>query len=448
MGQTFPDMSPETTLAPEGVAEARPVDADERLVLLDVLRGFALCGVFVSNVAMWFSGRAFFSRAQSEALMASAPLVDKVVGYTTMLLVFGKFITIFSFLFGLGFSIQLFRAEARGTSIVPLYMRRLGVMLLIGVSHLFLLWYGDILSTYALLGFALLLFRKRLDKTLFVWAAILIFVLPLVFMGISKLLPLLSSLTPEARAAAEAAAKEQTTALRAQTLEAFQSGGYFEVVGANAAYYFRDFVNGMVFVLPPLLGRFLLGLLAGRRRLFHEAAEHRPFFRKLFGWGLGLGVLTSASGLVVWQLMRLKLIPEGVAWMPPVMTSVRQVAELCLSGTYVAGLTLLFLRPAWQKRLVVLAPVGRMALTNYLTQTVASLLFFYGLGLGFITTLGPAACVALTLAFFSLQVVFSHLWLARFRFGPAEWLWRSLTYGKAQPMRRAPEPGVAVAAVG
>jgi uncharacterized protein len=441
-------MSPDTPLAPEGVAEARPVDDAERLVLLDVLRGFALAGVFVSNVAIWFSGRTFFSRAQAEAFMASASLVDKVAAMSTAILVSGKFITLFSFLFGLGFSIQLFRAEARGTSIAPLYMRRLGVMLLIGAAHLFLLWYGDILSTYALLGFALLLFHKRQDRTLLVWAALLICVLPPIFMGVPTLLELLSGMAPEARAAAEAAAKEQTTALKTQTLEVFQSGGYFEVVGANAAYYFRAFVDGMVYSLPPLLGRFLLGLLAGRRRLFHAPSEHRPFFRKLLWGGLGVGVVTSGAVVVVWQLMRLKLIPEGAAWVGPVMMTVRQVAELGVAAFYVACLTLLFLRPAWQQRLVVLAPVGRMALTNYLTQTVASLLFFYGFGLGFITTLGPAACVALTLAFFSLQVVFSHLWLARFRFGPAEWLWRSLTYGKAQPMRRAPEPGVAVAAVG
>jgi uncharacterized protein len=424
-------------MAPAEVAEARPVDAGERLVLLDVLRGFALCGVFVSNVAMWFSGRSFFTRAQSEAFMASAPLVDKVFGIGTAVLVFGKFITLFAFLFGLGFALQLSRAEARGSSIAPLYARRLGVMLLLGVSHLFLLWYGDILSTYALLGFALLLFHKRMDRTLLVWAAFLIFVLPLVFTGISKLLPLLSGPVSEA---AQALAKEQAAARKAQTLEVFQSGSYLDVVGANAAYYFGDFVTGMLYVLPPLLGRFLLGLLAGRRRYFHEPAQHRSFFRKLMWGALGVGLLTSAAVVAVWQLTRLKLIPEGAAWMGPLMSSVRQVAELGVAAFYLSGLTLLFLRPAWEKRLSVLAPVGRMALTNYLTQTVVSLLFFYGFGLGFISKLGPAACVGLTLGFFCLQVVLSHLWLAHFRFGPVEWVWRSLTYGKAQPMRRAPEP--------
>jgi uncharacterized protein len=431
-------------MLPTAVAEARPVDDAERLVLLDVLRGFALCGVFVSNVTMWFSGRAFFSRAESEAFMAAAPLVDKVVGYSTMMLVFGKFITIFSFLFGLGFSIQLSRAEARGASIVPLYARRLGAMMLLGVSHLFLLWYGDILSTYALLGVWLLLFYKRTDRTLLVWTAILIFVLPPVFMGISKLLPLLTGAGPEAKAAAKAAAEQ----LKAATREVFQGGGYFEVVGANAGYYFRDFVTGMIYVLPPLLGRFLLGLMAGRRRLFHEAEQNRSFFRKVLGWGLGVGVVISAVGFGVMMLARGEKISQDAAWLGPVMTSLRQVAELSFSGVYVAALTLLFLRPRWNRLLLVLAPVGRMALTNYLTQTVASLLFFYGLGLGYLGKLGPAACVGLTLCFFGAQTVFSHLWLARFRFGPAEWLWRSMTYGKAQPMRRAPEPVVVPVAAG
>src|SRR5262245_39406754 len=119
--------------------EARPIDTDERLVLLDALRGFALCGVFISNVYLWFSGRTFLPKEQLEALAANASLADTVVRYAVMILIFGKFITLFSFLFGLGFAVQMSRAEQRGASIVPIYCRRLGAMMLIGLSHLFLL---------------------------------------------------------------------------------------------------------------------------------------------------------------------------------------------------------------------------------------------------------------------------------------------------------------------
>jgi uncharacterized protein len=114
----------------------------------------------------------------------------------------------------------------------------------------------------------------------------------------------------------------------------------------------------------------------------------------------------------------------------------RHLGELGFAAVYVSSITLLFQRATWQRMLVLLAPVGRRALTNYLSQSLISVLFFYGYGLGFINKLGPEACVAYCLAVFSVQLVRSHLCLSRLRFGPAEWVWRSLTYGKAQPMRR------------
>jgi uncharacterized protein len=185
-------------------------------------------------------------------------------------------------------------------------------------------------------------------------------------------------------------------------------------------------------------GRFLLGLLAGRRRIFHDAPQHLGLFRRLLGWGLVAGVVGSGAGLVLQQLMLRKILtPETLpTWVPFAMAPLRHLGELGFASVYVSGITLLFQRAAWQRLLGVLAPVGRMALTNYLSQTVMSVLFFYGYGLGQITKVGPAACFGLCLAVFAVQVAWSHLWLSRFRFGPAEWVWRSLTYGKAQPMRR------------
>ncbi len=428
-------MTPSPAAAPTPLAEARPIDGHERLVLLDALRGFALCGVFVSNVYMWFSGRVFIPRPQMEAMMANASLLDHVVIRATNFLVFGKFITIFSFLFGLGFAVQMGRAEQRGVSIVPLYARRLGVLLAIGLAHLFLLWYGDILSSYALLGFVLLLFRNRSDKTLLRWAAVFAFVLPVVGLALMQLPELLGS--SEAAAAAAKAAKEQAEATKAQTLTAFQSGSYFEVVSANASYYFHLFIKLMPLTLVALLGRFLLGLLAGRHKVFHEPSQHLPLLRKVLLWGLVAGVIGNGIGLALSLLFQQKVLsPEKLPWLQYVMSPVRQLGELGLASFYVSGFTLLFLRPTWQRLLSVLAPVGRMALTNYLSQTVIALLLFYGYGLGLIGTLGVKALIAIPLGIFVLQIGVSHLWLSRFRFGPAEWVWRSLSYGKAQPMRR------------
>ncbi len=431
-------MPPSLFTTPAASANARPVDEGERLVLLDTLRGFALCGVFMANLYLWFSGRMFLSRAQFQAALESATWLDTVANQAFGPLIGGRFITLFSFLFGLGFAVQLGRAEARGTSVVPVYARRLVVMLLIGLAHLFLLFQGDIVSTYALLGFTLLLFRNRSDRALLIWAAALLFLTPLVWNVAWRLPQWLGS--PGAEEAAKAAG-ERSMALRAQVLEAFSHGSWLDTVRMGGAYYVGDLFKNLAGFLPIIVGRFLLGLWAGRRRLFHDAALHLPFFRRLLGWGLGLGLFASGVGLLVGQLFSRKIIsPDSVPWLPFVMGPMRHLGEVGMAAAYVSGITLLFQRETWRRWLSVIAPVGRMALTNYFLQSVMGVLLFYGYGLGLMGRLGPAAHLGMAVALFALQTVFSHLWLARFRFGPAEWVTRSLTYGKAQPMCRSSLP--------
>lgn len=427
-----------SSAAPPSLAEARPVEAGERLVLLDALRGFALFGILVSNVQMWFSGRVFLTRAQFEAFIANASLLDTVTRYAFEVLVSGKFITLFAFLFGLGFAVQLGRADARGGNLVPLYSRRLVVLLVIGVLHLFLLWYGDILSSYALMGFGLLLLRRRSDTTLLVVAAVLCLGVPILTNFLFRLPQLLAD-SPEAREALMTAAREKSDAASARMLTAITGGSWWEVTKTSAAYYRDEFFKMMVAGLLTSLGRFALGLWAGRRGLFHDVSAHLGFFRRLLGWGSLAAVVGTAPGLVVSILLHMKVTtPESLpVWLPMVLTPLRNLGQIALAGVYLAGITLLFQRATWQRVLGLLAPAGRMALTNYLSQTVISLLIFYGYGLGQAGKRGPFACVVICVGVFCVQVLWSHLWLSRFRFGPVEWAWRSLTYGKAQPMRRA-----------
>jgi uncharacterized protein len=189
-----------------------------------------------------------------------------------------------------------------------------------------------------------------------------------------------------------------------------------------------------------VLGRFLLGLLAGRRRLFHDVGRHLPLFRKLLGWGLVVSVVGNGAGLLFGHLVR--SAPVDSAWKEVWALLAPGVWEVGIIGTatcYAAGFTLLFQRPRWQRLLGVLAPAGQMALTNYLCQTLISQFVYYGYGFNLIGKQGPAECLLLMSALFCVQVGLSHLWLARFRFGPVEWVWRCLTYGQLQPLRRGPE---------
>lgn len=430
-------MSDPTVAAPGLGTEARPVDVSERVVLLDVLRGFALWGVFVSNSFTWYSGRNLLPREQAKAL--GAPLLEVVVTSLYQFFVNQKFVTLFTFMFGLGFSIQLSRAQARGSEIVPLYSRRLGVLLGIGLVHLFGIWAGDVLSTYALVGFMLLLFRRCSDRTLLIWVGVLVGVVPLGVPLIQHYGPIL--LHGAQAAAEQAKAHEESLAqLRAQFLEGRQSSSFWTVQKASAHYFFA----AMLWQMPRLLwmielfGRFLLGLLAGRHLLIQDVERNRPWHHRLLQWGLVLGVLGNGAMVVVQRLRIAGVVdPAKDAWMV-LMPLIQEAGYLGLAAVYVAAFSLLFQRAGWRKGMRVLAPVGRMALTNYLMQSVVSLWLYDGWGLGLVGKLPPSRCMALTLAVFTLQIPLSHWWLSRFRFGPAEWLWRSLTYGRAQPMRLVP----------
>ena len=404
---------------PEGI---HPVLPAERVVLLDVLRGFALYGVLLANTIPWYSGRALLPRAEA-AIPPGSP--DDIALFLVSLFVDGKSLTLFSFLFGLGFAVQLLRAEDRGQSVVPVYLRRLGILFLIGLCHITFLWWGDIVASYAVTGCVLLLFRRRADRTLLLWAAALIFV-PHFVVKVPAVSALLDRLIPNSR---------HDQAFKAQVLAALAGDDRVHMAWMQVRHFLRFLLPIALWFYPWTLGRFLLGYLVGRRRLLQDAADHLPFFRKLLAWGLGLGLAGSLAAAIE-ELVRRRGVRLSTAVELAMMVP-REIGALALAAAYLSALTLLMQRPAWRHRLLILAPVGRMALTNYLSQSLICTFLFYGWGLGLIGRVGPALCVPLTLAIFAAQILASRFWLRRFRFGPMEWLWRSLTYGRAQPMRRA-----------
>ncbi|TSC25128.1 DUF418 domain-containing protein [Corallococcus sp. Z5C101001] len=419
---------------------AGPVELSERVHLLDALRGFALLGVFVSNSLSWFSGRSLLPREEAQALVAS-PL-ETTVNSLYAFFVDQKFITLFSFLFGLGFALQMTRAEARGASIVPVYRRRLAVLLGLGLVHMFALWVGDILSTYALVGFALLLFRTRSDRTVLTWVAVLFVLLPLTLSVAQRYGPELLH-GKEAAEQAVKATREEEAAHRTAFLAGLSSDSVVTSQQANARFAWENLPNpGRPIWLCIILGRFLVGLWAGRRRLMQDVERHRKLFVRVMAWGLGVGGAIATLSLVL--ALRNKGAPAGPwgqasppAWMVG-MRTLREVGYLCMGMGYAAAFALLFQKERWRKVLGVLAPAGRMALTLYLMQSLVSVWLYDGWGLGLVGHTPPSLTVLLCLGVFAVQVVLSHGWLARFRFGPVEWLWRSLTYGRAQPMRLTP----------
>lgn len=410
-----------------------PVSAAERIELLDVLRGFALSGVLLANMT-WFTG----TRFMPPEVLAERPLalIDGVLEYGLRFFVRDKFITIFAFLFGLGFAMQLIRAEESGTRVERVYVRRMFALLAIGVAHATLLWEGDILVPYALTGFVLVFFRHASDRVLLRTGVGLIIAAPLIVTGgVVQLPPLLT----DGAISPDSVFRRTAQPLNPAMFSAIANGSYAEVVQANIQFLMAAWVLPVGWLTCLLsLGKFLLGFLAGRRRYFQQLDQHLPLARTLFLWGLVLGLLGSTVSVLLAAFTQFQLVPR-ISWWRVVALPFTAIGVPALSLAYVAGLSILFTRrDPWRRRLEWFSPLGRMALTNYLTQSVVGVLLFYGgVGFGLYRLIGTTLYIPLVVAILVAQRQFSVWWLERYRFGPAEWLWRTLTYGARQPMQRS-----------
>ena len=424
---TEPAAPPPPVPGPAPDAPLLPVAEGERYALLDILRGFALFGILLVNMAT-FKSPGMYVLPGAPAPMS---LVDRVATGVIDLLAETKFYTLFSFLFGVGFSIQLGRARQRGGDVrfERLFARRLFVLLGIGLAHGFLIWHGDILAWYALTGFLLLFFRNCRPDTPLVWA--------LVVYGMTAISGLLGvavvegvQLLPGVRQILGNVDKQINgllTELRAPAVATYGSGSYRDI------FVFRAREMGVIhlnflFIFPIILANFLLGLWAGWRGLPQNVGEHLPFVRKVMIRGLVVGLTSNALYLLAAEHMNFL---SAIC----VLSVNIVVGAPALCFFYAASIALLAQDPLWQKRFAPLAAAGRMALTNYLAQSLVCTTLFYGYGFGLYGRVGPALGIGLTVALYAAQLAFSVWWLRRFRFGPMEWLWRSLTYGKRQPMR-------------
>ncbi len=403
-----------------------PVTADERILTLDVLRGLALLGVIISNMR-WFGGLVFRFPAYRPHLQEFS--LDSVVYHAVGIFVVGKAIATLSFLFGLGFSIQLFRAGQRGVPFVSVYCRRLAVLLTLGIVHMVLLWYGDILTMYALFGFMLLWASRRSDRTVVISAGLLIVGLPIA-LGVATTIINLNDASPQLALGARGRVDAN-----AATLAVFQGGTYAQIVRENLAQA-RQFYEGMQGLANlQYLGLFLTGLYVGRRRVFERVAEHAAALRRIATWGVAIGICCGGVDAII-----MIVVGRRVAFSRPdlaLLMYVLFIGTFVQAAGYVATVTLLLRRPFWQRWLSPFAAVGRMALTNYLMQTVVCLFVFYGFGLGLVGRTGPALDLLIALVLYAVQIVLSRFWLAHFRMGPMEWVWRSATYGRPQPLVNA-----------
>src|ERR1041385_2217472 len=388
----------------------------ERIAALDVLRGVAVAGILAANVLVFF-GLFMIPPDRAAALPSvawdhAALLVDKVF-------VDGKFYSVFSLLFGIGFGLQLTRG---GAAALPRFKRRLRILLAIGAVHAVLLWAGDILMLYALLGFTLPWFARKSDRALLRWTVVLLAIptaLYLVALGAWLLM-----------GHGAAAGDTKPPAFILAMFEAMGRGGVKDALKGNLVFLAARWADLVATVrFPKVLGMFVLGLWTARAGLAQSPAAHRATLVRwsLLGWGIGVPLNVVAA----LALQRWPYLPPSWGGLVGVLGQAGGVPLLALGYACTVALLVVDGRRAIR----VFAPLGRVALTHYLMHSVIWVVLSYGFGFGLWWRIGAAPAVAIALAIIAVQIPLSAWWLSRYRFGPVEWVWRRLTYKQPLALR-------------
>lgn len=414
--------------------EEKPVAPAERHEIIDCIRGFALFGVLYINL-LWTSQYVAADSAP-EGLFESGPL-DTAVFFFSQFFINHKFYALFSILFGLGFAIQMASARERGKTIARVYARRLAILFAIGLIHAFFIWPEDVLHIYALLGFPLILLRNSSDKTLLTWiGAIFALTIAVTVVQWSVLDKQPEQDSPPQIESVDTSVEKT---VRDGPYQQILSEDYADVIQFNWDEMRRKYTNmgigpgSNVYWYLTILWKFLLGMFIGRKMLLQRAQDHLQLYKRMLPWALGLGLGGHAVAFVAFGPLEEMMF--GSAAIMTVLWFLIEVGMLALSIFYLSALVLWYQTPSGKRILSWLAPLGRMALTNYLMHSVIFIVIFYGIGFGMLGKGDHAVSLPIAIAIFVAQIVFSTWWLKRFRFGPMEWLWRSLTYSKLQPMR-------------
>lgn len=397
--------------------------AAPRIEHLDALRGLALLGIAIVNIGVFASP--WWGLGLPDPAF-DAP-IDRAVAFVVAMLFEMKFYLLFSFLFGYSFSLQLNAARRADSAFAPRMGRRLLGLWAIGLAHALLLFHGDILSTYALMGAVLLAMHKAPEALAVRRANRLIVLTALAWAGLALWAAADGMIAADAHAGADSAA---ALAAQAHSALAGFTGDPGQVFDARLRELGTTAVVLAALQAPCALAMFLYGLIAGRRELLARLDRYRPLARRVRVWGLSIGLPAAAvfAAVSVWA-------PGGALELAALALSVLTAPLLSLA--YVALAMDVFAGRSGARGAALLAPAGRMALSNYLLQSLALSLLFTGYGFGLMGRVSPAVCVLLAASVFALQLWLSRAWLRRHAYGPVEWWLRAITIGR-WPRARKP----------
>ena len=407
--------------------DAEPVAQNARIDAIDVLRGVALLGILVMNIQAFAMPQASYFNPTAYGDFTGVNLYVWAAG---RMLADQKFMTIFSMLFGAGIVLMAGRAETRGTA-RQMHYRRMGWLLVIGLLHAHLLWSGDILFLYAVCGMLVYPLREQPPGRLLALGVVLLAVASAYSVGSGVSLPYWPE---EARVAFTADVWQPTPAMINAELAAYR-GGWLDQqpVRSEGAFAFETLVL-ITWGVWRAGGLMLIGMALFKHGVF-SARRSTRFYAALIAVAVAVGLPLQAYGILLdfargWPVWSFFVGVQFNYW-PSIAVGLGYVGAVMLACRTAA------LRPYTRP----FAAVGQTALTNYLLQTVICTTIFYGHGLGWFGSVDRAGQAGVVAAVWVVQLLSSSLWLRRFRFGPAEWMWRSLTYGVRQPLRKPPAPG-------
>ncbi|MYA12031.1 MAG: DUF418 domain-containing protein, partial [Gemmatimonadetes bacterium] len=399
-----------------------PVAKSERIAAIDVLRGFAVLGILMVNVQGFARISSAYSNPASGRVLEAA---DQWTWAAIYLFFDTKFISIFSLLFGVGIAIMSERMASRGLSGTGLHYRRQLWLLVIGLMHAFLIWHGDVLVAYALCGFLLYPLRNLAPRWQ-LWIGGVAVSVVVVLLGLILLaLPYLPEADRADLMAEWAHPQEEIDA----EIAAFR-GSWTDQLPERASLYLLGIGSVFPFYVFWRAGGLMLVGMALYRLGVVTGARSAVFYRRMAVLGLATGL-----PLCVWGASA--MVRPGVE-SDQVMFSTLLLNYVGSIGVFLGYVALVILMVkggwlSWLRRR--LEAAGRMALTNYISQSIICSLIFYGHGLGLFERVSALGQVGVVVAIWALQLAWSPWWLARFRFGPVEWIWRSATYMKQQPMK-------------
>lgn len=393
------------------------IPQNNRIEILDIFRGFAVFGIFVVNIEIMncaIPNQGLFAEQWNSE-------VDHTIFRIMQLFFYSKFFPIFSFLFGLGISMQAMKLFKKGQKRFSFYMRRMLFLFIIGIAHILFIWNGDVVHLYAILGL-LIVFILPLSNKWLVGGSVFILLFPFYDQVAFWLFDLILY-SPESFLMNYPSEK---------ITEILRNGPYFETINFRIHDYLANIPLLFVYLAPLALAMFLLGVFFGKNQLEKKLdvvvkATQKPM--------LLLMVITNVFRILfIFFLPKWEIYRNEIA--RPIFFKLMYLSDLAFGLFYLWLLAFIWYFTPWKKLIVFLKYPGKMALTNYIMQSIIGLFLFSSIGLGWYEKLSPARTFFFAIGVFIFQCIYSKFWLSYFQFGPLEWLWRCFTYQKIFPIKK------------